>query len=130
MSREEKNDEAVRQVKYFAYFLIIFAVFLVIAIVIPNFIKYDLRRRPHYNSCSNSNVKSAYTAAQAYFIDHPNGAINMDALRANGFQQTEGFIVTAVGNKSNLKITSTHPEGDKIFSVNPSGEIESSFKNE
>jgi len=130
MSNEEKNDKGVKPVKFFAYSIVIFAIILMIAIIIPNFIKYDSGGGPHYNRDSLFNVKNAYTAAQAYFIDHPNGAINMDALRAGGFQKTEECIVTAVGNKSNLIITLTHPEGDKIFTANPSGEIESSFKNE
>ncbi len=47
------------------------------AIAIPNFITY---RRRSENSAANSDVKNAYTFAQAYFTDNPTGSVSSSTL--------------------------------------------------
>jgi type IV pilus assembly protein PilA len=55
------------------------------AIAIPNFLTY---RQRGYDASSNTDIKNAFTAAQAYFNDYENGTINSTILTAYGYMQS------------------------------------------
>ncbi|MDM8542403.1 prepilin-type N-terminal cleavage/methylation domain-containing protein [Desulfococcaceae bacterium HSG9] len=102
--------------------IVIAIIGILAAIAIPNFISY---RQRSYSSAANADAKNAYTAAQAYFIDHPNSTLSAvgDITGQAGFQQTEDVLVTIAGTQGSLTINTNHASSTKSFDVSPSGEI-------
>jgi len=92
------------------------------AIAIPQFVAFKTKAQ-----CATvkSNLKNIYAASQMYFADHPEGKINnIDDLKEYGLQKTEGFSVHIEGlAKDSLSMTAKHPECDKIYSINSTGNI-------
>lgn len=64
------------------------------AIAIPQFTAYRIRG---FNATSKSDVKNAYTAAQAYFSDTPGGTVTVAALSAYGYTQSANVNTPTVG---------------------------------
>jgi prepilin-type N-terminal cleavage/methylation domain-containing protein len=101
--------------------IVIAIIGILAAIAIPNFISY---RRRSYNSAANSDVKNAYTSAQAYFIDNPTGTVGSVAvLTGAGFRQTANVTVTPTGTQGTLQIITRHGSGDRIYTVSADGAI-------
>ena len=101
--------------------IVIAIIGILAAIAIPNFISY---RRRSYNSAANSDVKNAYTSAQAYFIDHPTGDMNSTTkLVSAGFRQTANVTVVPDGTAGVLSIITDHGSGDRTYTVGPDGAI-------
>jgi prepilin-type N-terminal cleavage/methylation domain-containing protein len=61
------------------------------AIAIPQFLKY--RERGYITSCSAS-ARSAYTAAQNFFIDKSGGEVSIDDLQTYGFYPSDDVECT------------------------------------
>jgi len=77
-----------------------------------------------YNSDANADIKNAYTCAQLYFDDHPNGVVTLSLLKKYGFDQHHEVEVKIIsGTKNDLKISSTHTRGDKIYEVDADAKI-------
>jgi hypothetical protein len=77
-----------------------------------------------YNSYANSDAKNAYTAAQGYFMEHPNGSVSTtDILSAYGFRQTENVTIIPNGNQSDLTIVTYHSSGDRTYTIHSDGHI-------
>jgi type IV pilus assembly protein PilA len=101
--------------------IVIAIIGILAAIAIPNFISY---RRRSYNSAANSDVKNAYTSAQAYFTDQPTGTVSSNAiLVAYGFRQTTDVTVTPSGTQSTLTIITFHGSGDRTYTASSDGAI-------
>jgi prepilin-type N-terminal cleavage/methylation domain-containing protein len=101
--------------------IVIAIIGILAAIAIPNFISY---RRRSYNSAANSDVKNAYTSAQAYFTDNPTGTVGSVAiLTAYGFRQTTDVSVTPSGTQATLTIVTTHGSGDRTYTAGADGAI-------
>ena len=103
--------------------IVIAIIGILAAIAIPNFISY---RQRSYSSAANADAKNAYTAAQAYFIDHPNGTLSDVANISGqaGFQQSDLVTVELGGTQGTLTISTNHESSMKSFTVSRSGEIE------
>ncbi len=102
--------------------IVIAIIGILAAIAIPNFITY---RQRGYDATSQSDVKNAYTSAQAYFTDYPTGGVTADKLTGYGYVQS-GSVTAAVvgtGTQSALVITTVHGSGSKIYSVDSAGAI-------
>ncbi len=100
--------------------IVIAIVGILAAIAIPNFISY---RQRAYNSSANSDAKNCYFSAQAYFIDNDAGSVDLAQVKSFGFLQTKDVIVTCTGVMSALEITTTHPLGTKVYSIDSNGQI-------
>jgi prepilin-type N-terminal cleavage/methylation domain-containing protein len=101
--------------------IVIAIIGILAAIAIPNFISY---RRRSYNSAANSDVKNAYTAAQAYFTDRPTGTVSSTVtLNAYGFRQTSDVNVSTSGTQATLTIITYHGSGDRTFTASSDGAI-------
>ena len=103
--------------------IVIAIIGILAAIAIPQFTAYKQRG---YNAAANSDVKNAYTAAQAYFADNPTGTIAQDDLAANGFNPTAGVTTTVTaGTQNTFSISSTHQASDPAttYTVNAQGVI-------
>ena len=106
--------------------IVIAIIGILAAIAIPNFIAY---RKRSYNSAANSDAKNAYTAAQAYFTDYPDGDIDTTTkLKEAGFQQSENVSLTTDGTQSSLSIVTSHDSGTEIYTVSSQGSITATAK--
>ena len=102
--------------------IVIAIIGILAAIAIPNFIAY---RQRGYDATANSDVKNAYTAAQAYFTDYPAGAITTAKVAAYGYVQSKDVTI-AMGTgdvQADLQMTTTHTSGTKTYAVDSAGKI-------
>jgi prepilin-type N-terminal cleavage/methylation domain-containing protein len=103
--------------------IVIAIIGILAAIAIPQFSAYKARG---YNASAKSDLKNAYTAAQAYFTDNPTGTIAGTAnLAPFGYQSGTGItIAVQTGTLAGLAMTSTHSSGGTItYSITPAGVI-------
>jgi prepilin-type N-terminal cleavage/methylation domain-containing protein len=98
----------------------VFAVIgLLATIAIPNYLWYMRGTR---NVPAEADAKNAYTVAQGYFNDYPDGSISSVAiLNVYGFRQTTDVSVIASGTKETLSIVTYHPAGDKTYTLDNEG---------
>jgi hypothetical protein len=69
-------------------------------------------------------IMQAYTAAQAYFQDEPNGIVTLDKIISYGFQPSEEVTVVVIdGTLKNLVITSKHRQSSLTYLINASAEV-------
>ncbi|MFH2099918.1 MAG: pilus assembly protein, partial [Pseudomonadota bacterium] len=81
-------------------------------------------RQRGYNAGASADVKNAYTTAQAYCADYPDGTVAAGSLTAYGFTQTPNVTVTvAAGTLSTLVITAKHNQSNTTYSVDSTGLI-------
>ena len=101
--------------------IVIAIIGILAAIAIPNFITY---RQRGYDATSQSDVKNAYTSAQAYFTDYPLGDVTRAKLTGYGYvQSTSVTAAVSAGTQGTLVITTVHGSGSKNYSVNSAGAI-------
>ncbi len=105
--------------------IVVAIIAILAAIAIPQFSAYRVRG---YNTAARADVKNAYTAAQAYFSDRPTATITTGTsspeLTSGGYVQSAGVTVNVTtGTMAGLTITSTHANGDKTYTISPSGVI-------
>jgi len=97
------------------------------AIAIPQFTAYRLRG---YNATARSDAKNAYTAAQAYFSDHPTDSISTTVNSSNplfsyGYRQSNGVILSiSDGSMTGLSMSTYYNvDGTKQYTVDSAGNI-------
>lgn len=101
--------------------IVVAIIAILAAIAIPQFTSYRIRG---YNTAARADLKNAYTAAQAYFSDHPTVTVTTAELTNGGFVKTSGVTVAVTtGTMAGLAMTSTHSSGDKTYSINSAGAI-------
>ena len=101
--------------------IVIAIIGILAAIAIPNFISY---RKRSYDTSANADIKNLYTAAQAYYVDHPAGEPILDNLTAYGFRQTANVTVNVVAaTQDAFGATTFHDSGDKTYTITYDGQI-------
>lgn len=104
--------------------IVIAIIGILAAIAIPNFVSYRVRA---YNAAAKADVKNAYTAAQAYFVDNQGDTIAaIGNLTAFGFTGTDDVTTTIVnGAQGTLSITAlnTAQAGCTTYTVDNTGAI-------
>jgi len=101
--------------------IVIAIIGILAAIAIPQFAAYKQRG---YNAAANADVKNAYTAAQAYFADHPTDAPTLANLYTYGFNQTANLLVTVNAlSQTAGNIKSSHPAGTITYTIDNTGAI-------
>ncbi len=93
------------------------------AIAIPQFSAY---RTKGYNTKAQAELKSAYTACQAYFSDHPAAtACDAAAMTTAGFtNSTDVTITPGAGGAATWTATGKHvAAGTDTYVVDPGGRI-------
>jgi len=101
--------------------IVIAIIGILAAIAIPQFTAYRTRG---YESQSRSDVKNAYTAAQAFFSDSPAETVTAAILGNYGFKSSNNVTTTVVdGTIGALSITASSTSGGKTFGINSAGVI-------
>jgi type IV pilus assembly protein PilA len=107
--------------------IVIAIIGILAAIAIPQFTAYRVRG---YNATSKSDLKNAYTAAQAYFSDYPTGVIPEgapgDELVNYGYRQSSGVNLQVTnGTMSNLTMTANYINvtGTQLYTLQNNGAI-------
>jgi len=103
--------------------IVIAIIGILAAIAIPQFNAY---RNRGYNAAARSDLKNAYTAAQAFFSDTPSGKVTDDDLTTYGYSASPDVTVAVTAGKdtiTTLEITSTHGITGQTYTINFSGSI-------
>jgi prepilin-type N-terminal cleavage/methylation domain-containing protein len=101
--------------------IVIAIIGILAAIAIPNFVSY---RQRGYDAAANSDIKNAYTAAQAYFTDFASATVTSGILTAYGYQPSKDVsLLINAGTQATLDMDTFHTEGSKTFSIDASGAI-------
>lgn len=101
--------------------IVIAIIGILAAIAIPQFTAYRTRG---YETAAKSDVKNAYTSAQALFSDTPTATATTTNLASYGYKKSAGVLLTvSAGTMDTLSMTATHSSGGKIFTVDSQGAI-------
>ena len=104
--------------------IVIAIIGILAAIAIPNFISY--RKRGYY-SAANADSKNAYTAAQAYYTDYPDTAVDKTLLESYGYKSSPNVSLTTVGTGSGQTDLSMQfvnsSASDRTYAVDSDGTI-------
>lgn len=102
--------------------IVIAIIGILAAIAIPQFTAY---RGRGYMAATRSDVKNAYTAAQAYFSDNPGAtALTAGNLTTGGFVPTTGVTVAVTsGGPSAFVLTGTHANLNGSYVMAASGAV-------
>jgi len=103
--------------------IVIAIIGILAAIAIPQFTAYRTRG---YNTAAISDLKNAYTAAQAYFSDNAGGTPTLANLTAYGLKQSANVTIDGtLGPEASVSIQSGHDSGDKSYTIDSNGGITS-----
>jgi len=101
--------------------IVVAIIAILAAIAIPQFQAYRVRG---YNTAARADVKNAFTAAQAYFSDHPGATITTAELTTGGYVASSKVVVSVQnGTMAGLELRSYHSQGDKTYTINAAGTI-------
>jgi type IV pilus assembly protein PilA len=101
--------------------IVIAIIGILAAIAIPQFTAYRTRG---YESQARSDVKNAYTAAQAFFSDSPSETVTEAILGNYGFKSSSNVTTDITdGTIGALKIIAYSANGGKTFGVDSAGVI-------
>jgi len=101
--------------------IVIAIIGILAAIAIPQLTAYRLRG---YNATAKSDLKNAYTASQAYFSDNPTGTVDLAAVQAYGYRQSNGVTTGMAGTMTGMAGNAVYNvNGACSYSVDPNGNI-------
>jgi type IV pilus assembly protein PilA len=103
--------------------IVIAIIGILAAIAIPQFTAYKKRA---YNATANSDVKNAYTAAQAYFSDSPDASsLTVAKLTGAGYRQSESVAITVTYTDPNSFTINCTPgtKGTTQYTIDATGAI-------
>jgi len=102
--------------------IVIAIIGILAAIAIPQFTQY---RKRAYDVSAKADIKSAYTAAQAYYNDNPTAAALAESdLTDNGYKASTGVTTTVnTGSISTFGITTHHAQGNKTYTITAGGTL-------
>ncbi len=100
--------------------IVIAIIGILAAIAIPQFVSY---RQKGYNTSAKAELRSFYTACQAYFATHSTQDCNLSTV-ADTFTQTGDVIITTAGTQKMTGASAYHLAGTATYSINTDGNIE------
>ncbi len=102
--------------------IVIAIIGILAAIAIPQFTAYRVRG---YNTAAKSDVKNAYTSAQAFFADSPSQTATYELLTAYGYKPSAGVstISISTGGINSITMAAKHDSGNTTYTVDKNGAI-------
>jgi type IV pilus assembly protein PilA len=100
--------------------IVIAIIGILAAIAIPQFVSY---RQKGYNTKAKGELKSFYTACQAYLADVPTGADCALTTVAAWFTPSTDVTITPAGFPTMNGTTSHHSSGTSTYTIGASGNI-------
>ncbi len=104
--------------------IVIAIIGILAAIAIPQFAVYKAKG---FNAQSKWDLKNAYTAAQAFFIDNPTATFDAAALAGTNYRATQGVLLTiTAGTPSTLTLVASNTNAGAAaitYTMNPAGVI-------
>jgi type IV pilus assembly protein PilA len=101
--------------------IVIAIIGILAAIAIPQFVSY---RQKGYNTDAKGELKSFYTACQAYYADNPTSTGNCTTAQvAATFIPSATITLTPAGGMAMNGTTSSHSAGTSTYTIGPSGNI-------
>jgi type IV pilus assembly protein PilA len=101
--------------------IVIAIIGILAAIAIPQFVSY---RQKGYNTQAKGELKSFFTACQAYYADNPTVTGNCStALVAQTFIPSSTVNIAPTGGMNMTGTTSYHSSGTSTYTIGSSGNI-------
>jgi type IV pilus assembly protein PilA len=101
--------------------IVIAIIGILAAIAIPQFVSY---RQKGYNTQAKGELKSFYTACQAYFADNPTATGDCTTTEvAAAFIPSSTVTLTPAGGMAMNGTTSSHSAGTVTYTIGSSGNI-------
>lgn len=101
--------------------IVIAIIGILAAIAIPQFVAY---RQKGYNTQAKGELKSFYTACQAYFADNPAASGNCTfAQVASTFANSAAVTITPAGGQMMTGTTASHTSGTSTYTIVTNGNI-------
>jgi len=100
--------------------IVIAIIGILAAIAIPQFTAYRVKG---YNVQAKAELKSYYTACQAYFSDNPTTTDCSLTLIVGSFVPSPAVKIVSLGGQTCEGTTSKHDAGTVSYAIGPSGNI-------
>ncbi len=100
--------------------IVIAIIGILAAIAIPQFVAY---RQKGYDTQAKGELKSFYTACQAYFADKPTITDCDTDLVSAQFVNSPEVTITSVAGQTMAGATASHSAGTKTYEIGASGNI-------
>ncbi len=101
--------------------IVIAIIGILAAIAVPQFQAYRIRG---FNAQARSDVKNAFTAAQAYFTDSPTGTVTSNLLGNYGYRASSSVqLAINDGSMAALNLSASHPNGNVAYVIDSGGNI-------
>jgi len=101
--------------------IVIAIIGILAAIAIPQFVSY---RQKGYNTQAKGELKSFYTACQAYFADNPTATGDCTTGEVSAtFIPSGAVTLTPAGGMNMVGTTSSHSAGTSTYTIGNSGNI-------
>jgi len=102
--------------------IVIAIIGILAAIAIPQFTEY---RKKGYNTKAKAEVKSFYTACQAYFSDNPTATTCVATNVATTFTASPDVTIAAPNPSGQADWTTTayHAAGSVTYTISPNGNV-------
>ena len=101
--------------------IVIAIIGILAAIAIPQFIQYKTKG---FNASARADVKQMYSAAQAFFIENPDGTLTLADMQRLGYNQTNSVTADAGGTMTTMTISAVHSNGTTTYSADAYGIID------
>ena len=127
----DADSEAAPQAKIFVRLLVGFLLvgFLFLIPVIPGFVSYHQHTQRNPDLEAKQTIKNAFTAAQAFFLDHPNAVLTVPDMEDKGLVIPSDVLVEVInGNKKTFVLHTRTKDEKNYYSLDSEGNLKYSVE--